>query len=518
MANLLDEHGNPIKREELKQEQAAPSMTGVRNILSNTVSGGLNPLKLGRIIRSADEGDPENYLAMAEELEEKDPHYAAVLGTRKRAVSQLELTVEAASDSKEDEANAEIVRQWLKTDDLEAILFDILDAIGKGYSITEIIWDTSELQWLPKELKWRDPRHFTFADDGRTLRLREGGGSVDLMPYKYIVHRHPAKTGLTVRGGVVRQCAWMWLFKNFSIKDWVIYAEAYGQPIRVGKYGPNASKEDRDVLLRAVSQIGSDAAAIIPESMQIQFVEAQGKSGSADIFKTLIDFADQQMSKAVLGQTTTTDAISGGHAVSQEHNKVREDIERSDAKLLQATLNKQLVVPIVALNKGQQKNYPRIRIGRMENVDVEALTNSADKAVRMGLQISHRGLRDKLGLPEPENEDDVIKLPSFSPADTAPETASIKQNNDAVHTAAAKQSAPDPVEQLSDDLSENWEEVLTPVVDMIEEAAADATNFDEFKEKLLSVLGDIKTDTAAEKIAQANFFTRLAGNHEVDIK
>src|SRR3546814_21150705 len=76
----------------------------------------------------------------------KDLHYLSVLGTRKRAVSQLPINVEAASEDPNDELDAQLIRDWLKRLTLQAELFDILDAIGKGYSVTEIVWklgDTS---------------------------------------------------------------------------------------------------------------------------------------------------------------------------------------------------------------------------------------------------------------------------------------------------------------------------------------------------------------------------------------
>jgi phage gp29-like protein len=55
-----------------------------------------------------------------------------------------------------------MVRDWLKRDELTDEIFDILDCLGKGYSFTEIIWDTSTGQWMPLRLEWRDPRWFRF--------------------------------------------------------------------------------------------------------------------------------------------------------------------------------------------------------------------------------------------------------------------------------------------------------------------------------------------------------------------
>lgn len=511
--SLLDQFGSPIKKQDLLREQATPSTTGVRTIMGGYQTSGLNPERLARIMREADQGNAKAYLEMAEEIEEKDTHYISVIGTRKRAVSQLDIMVEPASDDKADVDNAKIIEDWLRRDQLESELFDILDAIGKGYSATEIIWDTSEDQWLPKELKWRKPEWFEFdRDNGETLSLRGEEGPQPLSPYKFIVHKAQSKSGLPIRGGVVRPCAWMWLFKNFSIKDWVIFLEAYGQPIRIGSYGAGASDKDKDVLMRAVSNIGSDAAAIIPESMKIEFVEAGGKASTSDGFERLCKFADQQISKAVLGQTTTTDAISGGHAVSKEHNDVRGDIERSDAKQLAATLNAQLVKPIIDLNRGAQKRYPRLHIGRGEEVDIDKMSLAAERGVKMGMKISSSKLREKLGLPAPEDDKDVLTAPISLPS--LPATAGASQK---IEMAASKKEdhegldGIDGIDEIAELISKDYEIILGPSLDEIEGALKKCKNFDEVKRTLLELSATMKVDELAKKIGQTNLNLRLAG-------
>ncbi len=235
----------------MKTEQAAPTLGGVRRPEGNHQAPGLTPPKLARILREAIDGDPERYLELAEDMEERNEHYAGVLGVRKRQVSGLEITVEAASDAADDVRAADLVREVIGRDDFEDELFDILDAIGKGFSATEIIWDTSEGQWLPSALKWRDPRWFTFDPADRdTLRLRGAAGDEDLWPAKWIVHRAKVKSGLTIRGGIARSAAWAYLFKTFTASEWAIFCEAYGQPLRLGKFGPGASEEDKKSCFR----------------------------------------------------------------------------------------------------------------------------------------------------------------------------------------------------------------------------------------------------------------------------
>jgi phage gp29-like protein len=139
-------------------------------------------------------------------MEEKDLHYLGVLGTRKRQVAQLDITVEAASDDADDQANADLVRDWLDRDTLQDDLFDIMDAVGKGVSATEIVWETSENQWWPGRLELVLPQWLMFDRvDGKELLLRDGSGDGQpLDPFKYIVHQVKAKSGLPIRGGLAR--------------------------------------------------------------------------------------------------------------------------------------------------------------------------------------------------------------------------------------------------------------------------------------------------------------------------
>lgn len=399
---LLDQHGRPIIKQQLVTEQASPTTRGVRQPYGTHPAAGLTPQRLARLLRDSIEGAPERYLELAEDMEERDLHYSGVLSIRKRQVANLEITVEAAGDDADSKADADLVREVIARDQFQDELVDILDAIGKGYSATEIIWDTSEGQWMPRELSFRDPRFFEFdRTDPEILMLRGDSGPEPLKPYGWIIHRAKVKSGLTIRGGIARAVAWTFLFKSFTIKDWAIFAEAYGQPLRVGKFDPGASEKDKDILLEAVSNIGTDYAAIIPQAMAIEFVEAN-ISGSHDLYERRADFLDRQVSKVVLGATGAVDApTGGGYASSKVHDGLREDIETADARQLAATLNRDLVRPLIDLNRGPRKKYPKLKIGRPDEEDVAALVKNVKELVPLGLEVGMSTMQKRIGIPAP---------------------------------------------------------------------------------------------------------------------
>lgn len=403
-AKLFGPDGDRVAQADLVGEALPADPFGWRRIehVYNPTDG-LTVQKLADVCRRADLGDPRAWLEMAEEAEEKDGHYAAVLSTRKRAVMQLPITVEAASDDPAHLEHAQFVRDWIETGCLQEAILDLLDAVSKSYSVLEIDWQTDRDRFWPRRLIHKPPTWFAPDEiDGQTIRLLEGVTRSPLAPHKFVVHTHRYKSGALIRSGLGRVALWSWMFKMFTARDWALFVSRYGQPIRVGRYNESTSAEDKRTLWNAVRSIAGDMAAIIHESTKIEFIESKIAGQSGELFKDRCAYYDQQMSKIVLGQTTTTDAISGGHAVAQEHRLVQEDIERSDGIALATTANRQIVPQLVAFNFGLQDEYPRISIGRPDELPVDQLASALDKLLDKGLVVDAAEIRARLRLKTPE--------------------------------------------------------------------------------------------------------------------
>jgi len=507
---LYDQFGRPIVREVLKQEIAGPTITGVRSPISGYPGDGLNPRRLASLLRDADQGDPLRFFELAETIEERDPHYLGILGTRKRSVAQLDIQVDAAEDTPEANAHADMVREWLKREELQLELFDILDAIGKGISLTEIIWDTSEGQWSPKQLAWRDPRWFRFErNDGATPLLRGDSGDTPLQPFKFISAVIRAKSGLPIRSGIARLAAWSWMFKAYTLRDWAIFTQTFGQPVRVGKYPAGSSDADKDTLFRAVANIAGDCAAIIPESMVIDFVESANVGASHALYKERADWLDQQMSKAVLGQTATTDAIAGGHAVGQEHRQVQQDIERADAKALSAILNRDLVQPWIQLEHGPQKKYPRLRIGREEEEDLTQTIDGVVKLVGYGLEVEAAVMREKLGLPEPRPGAKLLVAPAATPLFGGGGSG----NPSALQSQSPAQRTADDIAALAAAAEQLAQPAFNDLVGEIRTALQSATSLEDIRAHLKKL--KLKPDKLTKALQLALVMAQLSGRADI---
>lgn len=529
------------QRELLEGELSAASLTGVRRAWNEAIARDLTPSRLAGLLRRAADGDADSYLALAEEMEEMDLHYASVLGTRKRALSGIEPRVEAASDQARDIAIADAVRKLVNPLVWPDLVEDLLDGLGKGYSVVEMVWDTGAKPWKPDRYEHRDPRWFRYDDHSRReLLLKDEANPMGvLLPRnKFIVHEPKLKTGIPIRGGLARLAAWCFMFKHYTVVDWVSFVETYGMPIRLGKYGPGASDKDIGVLRRAVTELARDAAAVLPDSMRIEFEQVANSGSGFEVFERLAQYLDAQMSKAVLGQTMTTDDGSS-MSQAQVHDQVRRDILRADARQLSATLNRDLVRPFVDFNFGPPAaGYPLLLHPVLEPEDTKLLVDALEKLVPMGLEVEASVVRDKLGLPDPpppEKRGPEVKLltapaapvsPPAPPApppdtDTGDDTAANRTvcpgcgrpACDGTHRATNREQDPaDAVDALADEALADWRPIMDPLVDPVIEAIGKAATYEEAEAALATLAEKMDASALIRRLARATFLARAAGD------
>jgi phage gp29-like protein len=368
----------------------------------------------------------------------------------------------------------------------------------------------------PRALTWRTQRWFAFdRTDGETLLLRDNAGNLPLTPHKFIIHRSKAKSGLTVRSSIARVAVWCWMFKSFTVKDWAIFCQNYGQPIRIGKYGRGATEAEKDVLWRAVSGIAGDCAAIMPREMLVEFHEVASKGTSTDMYERRADWLDRQVSKLVLGQTTTTDAVAGGHAVSQEHRLVQEDIERSDALDGSDTLNMQLVPNMIAFNFGPQDRYPTIHIGRPDEVPLDIFATAFDKLAKHGLTAEASFMRDRLGIPAPKPDAELVGGRMVTPSQQDQPTA--RQNKKALQAmfdrlfdgTHARQTPDEIVDSLTERLEQDAAGAMSGMIDEVKAVLMSATDLRDAAERLAAL--DLSADELTEAMARGMALAHLAG-------
>jgi phage gp29-like protein len=503
------------RKQDLTNEIARPSQTGLRSVWQWRPLASLTPAMVADILRRAAMGDAHDFLLAADDIRVKDLHYRAVLQTRTLSAAGLPIDVQPWDDSLAAQKAAELVQDALRNCDLYYLVVHLMDAVAKGYAVAEVVWETSGSTWYPRAILPREAHWFTWdRDTGRLLRLVDGSADgAEIPPYRMIVHAPPVAAGSPLLGGVARSALWAWVFKSYALRDWARFCELFGQPIRVGKYHRGASPEDVAVLKQAVFSLGSDAAAVIPQEMALELIEAGGKSASADLYLALIDYLDRQVSKAVLGQTMTTD---DGSSLSQAkvHAEVRADILRADARSIAATLTRDLIAPIVRLNLGNDAPLPILTLRVEEPEDMAALADQVVKLSQAGMPIPQWWVRERFGIPEAAEGEPVLGAPAL------PQDVPAAQAVHALHTtrcgcAAHAQGAPDiptlQADRMEIEAEPAWRAIMAEVQRIVDEAES----LPALRDALLAAFSDLPDDQLTEVMAMGFAAADLAGRSMV---
>ncbi|MCC5807232.1 MAG: DUF935 family protein [Opitutales bacterium] len=304
--------------------------------------------------------------------------------------------------------------------------------------------------------------------------------------------------------------------KNYSVKDWMRFLETYGMPLRVGKYGPEATADERDILRRAVRGLGVDAAAIVPQSMEIELIrEAAGQAGSgASVFQAAADWFDSQVSKAVLGQTMTADSGSS-LAQAKVHNEVRLDRVRYDSRKLARTVNRDVVTPFIDLNFGPQKQYPRVYYRVPEPEDIAAWSDALAKLVPVGLRVEASQVRDRLGFADPDTKAEVLSIPTAAPAtdlNHAHDCPHCRTAAKALNRATPPAAAPDEIDDIAADHLDGWERQMDPILNPVRRLADEVDTAEEFTRRLPELLAQMDSAALIRHLATAAFKARGQGD------
>lgn len=380
---------------------------------------------LGRALRNPDrvlrtEGSREQQDLYARN--EEDLHLFSVLQTRYLAVTGREWEVQPASDAPRDIEIADFVKQTFLAANFDACRLNLLRAVHRGYAIVEVMWQVTDAgqvtidRFIP-----RAQRRFVFQEDG-VLRLLDRGAPMDGIEVplqKFLVHTSDDEEGTRYGSALGKRTHWMIWFKRNGLKFWMIFSDKFGSPTVVGKYRAGEDKAQQDLLLEAIETIQQDTGIAIPETMQIELLEAQ-RAGSLANYEALLNWLDAQISKGVLGQTLTTEQGNvGSQALGSVHNDVRLEIAKADADALAESINKQLVRWLVDWNFPGVTEYPSYYTIFADEDDLNQQSQIDSRLVTLGVQIPQRYFYERYAIPEPMENEPVALVPSQSGTNAA---------------------------------------------------------------------------------------------------
>lgn len=530
---ILDQHGNPIDTGILREPQTARVAALTYELVQSQLDG-LTPAKAARILKDADTGNIVAQHQLFDDMVDRDAHLRCEFDKRRGAVLGLDWSIEPPANASRAEKKLaawaeEILRDVV--DDLEDVILAMMDAVGHGFAPIEIEWErwgaANGGEWLPK-FHPRPQTWFQLDTLRRSLRLKDGSSDgAEPIPMGWIMHQHvKAKTGYLGRMGLSRVLLWPFLYKAYSVGDFAEFLETYGLPIIVGKYPQSATPEEKASLMRAVTALGHDARAIMPEQMAIEIQKITG-SASGTPHLEMVDWADRAQSKAILGQVLSSEAKATGlgSGVADLHAEVRRDILIADARQIAGTLTRDLVYPLIVLNGGGLDSYRRcprwvFDLGTAE--DLKTYAEALPALAQGGARIPVSWVHEKLRIPEAADDEAVfgatpdvaIATPDVPPK--AP-TAALTARYRTAALASRLETGPenDPADLVLPALAVQAEAQVTAWRDDIEAMLTAAGSLEEFREQLIARYEHLPADELVTVMATALSAIHLAGRSEV---
>jgi phage gp29-like protein len=308
-----------------------------------------------------------------------DSHLESVWSIRCSAASGAEWFMAAGDEGRREQEAADAFAAELKDMDIPRIIEEMMDAVAYGYSPLEIVWAAKEGRWGIENIVGKPPQWFEFNPDNKLVFRIGVTGREELPENRFLLVSHRPSYANPYGDKVFSKCFWPVTFKRNGWRWWTVFVEKYGGAFAYGKYPVNASAEFKRELLTALEKMIADAAAIVPEGSEITIASAADKNGSSEIHTNYIKMANAEISKAVLGQTLTTEIGDvGSYAAAQAHNEVRRELAAADRRRISAAFNR-LAAVYTFYNFGSETAPPLFTF--VEDEDLQ--TGRAERDIKL---------------------------------------------------------------------------------------------------------------------------------------
>jgi phage gp29-like protein len=401
------------------------------------IGGGLTPQQVTQIVRRADSGYPAELVDLANESRQKDGHLQGILSARDAAVAACPLDFVIPErlnqrKSRKDKKAVELCRRVVDEFDNWPVLIEHLTgAYLTGHATSQIYWQkTKDGFVLPYRAEAISPRQFVFSQSDGQLRYSPRiGVEVDLLadnPGRIIQVQRRIVGDVPCREGLLRLIVWAALFRNWSLRDWISLGEVSWKPWRIGIYEKAASDEDIEALEDALEHVGSNGTAALPETTKLQVEWPKGMApgtGGSSTHRELFDTIGREMSKAVLGTTTSIEAgPNGTRSDTTTRDGMRIEKREQDAVAVAAALKAHLFNWVVKINLGEDVVVPTPWFQTDESLDQETFAGAIEKLTRAKVRIPAKWVRDEIGMPEPREGEEIVgePLPGTEPEEEPP--------------------------------------------------------------------------------------------------
>ena len=306
---------------------------------------------------------------------------------------------------------------------LQDSLRSVLSAYEYGFSVHEKVYRLIEEGEFKgkigiKALRPKSPTRFDFEvdefgnikPDGLVQRQNQGG-VVNLPLEKFALFSYRKEFDNHYGESDLRAAYRFWFLKVNFFRYWGLYLERFGVPVTIGKSAKATLKPaDQERFKQIVANIQAGMAAVLPMDLEVEFKEAAATRG--ETFSKAVDACDIRIARAILVPQLVGLAPMGDTGSLARANVEADTFDLvlgGDSRSLEDIVNEQILKPIVRMNFGTVKEFPRFVLNPMREEDrkafVAAWADAVQKKSATSTQETEAHVREMLKFPEITEEE-----------------------------------------------------------------------------------------------------------------
>lgn len=433
----------PVVRD-AREEKRSPADLTSHNLETptqdkwSTIFGAkLTPARVAVVLREAEQGRMRAQCELLSEMRESASQVQSELGKREGSVAGVGWSIVAASTKgmgKRAEKRALEIRDFVETvfqgiPDFQDALEHLAGGAYYGRSAVATTFGRNARGITIESLDSIYPQRLSYAANNWRIHLYDESGNdvnpllgvypgVDIRrewPGRFVIHE-PRTLGAMVktRQGLGRVLVWVAMFLKWTDRDWMVFAELFAKPWRIGFYSKNSDVKDITTLKQGLLALSGYASAVFAEGTKPEFFWPQGV-GNSKIHLDLHRAWITEISKVINGATLQSDASSSGgsRAQAEVHERTEYKLITKDGNALESTIRKDLIFWLVLKQFGPNDAHELLPLFKLHTEAPENLDNTFGRVtafVDRGGQVDEDEVRQKfLGLSKPKPNAKMLK-------------------------------------------------------------------------------------------------------------
>lgn len=361
------------------------------------------------------------------EIEDKDEDVANDLDELKLTVLSRDRSILPAPGDESSLAGdiKEFVEDELEKLDFHSVLDCMLDAPAYGFTVQEMIFDTSagqaslmEISDCPQELFLFGNRFYPQVGPMQLLDTPWAAEGAPVPEQKFLIFTYRKRSRNRMGRPLLKSVFWPSWFKRNMQRLWLQYAEK-GPGTAVVHYNDADNTSERQQAVDIAQAIVENTAIAVPANFtyDVELLKV-ARSQNPQVYENYFRAMQYSIARRIKGETLTSFGNEGGKGSNAQGQTHADTLDMKSVELcraLETVVNRQLVKPLVLWNYGPDAPMPYWGFDLEEAEDLSQRLTIDSGLQRMGKKFSVGYISDRYDTPLTATEDaDQELVPNVS--------------------------------------------------------------------------------------------------------